>query len=164
MSIVVHPLSYSPCLIFRTLQQERVFWSWIPDKLFCWVHDHHNIYEDYIRFMYHLHHANGDCAQAYHALPKMHLREMGLHGFMSCCLYSLGHFCSIIAVTALGQGVGFSFVQTSMLVSGIWGIFYFGEVQGFERITKWIPSSLITNLGILMLSYEHKGVAHTLRN
>ena len=90
-------------------------------------------------------------------LPSFYLREMWLAGFLSGSLYSLGNFCSIICVTVLGQGVGYSFIQTSMLISGLWGIFYFGEVTGSDRITKWLASSAITVIGILWLSYEHEG-------
>jgi len=99
----------------------------------------------------------GDCTKAYHALPSFHYRILRGPGCMAGFLYSLGNFCCIITVSALGQGVGYSFVQTSMLISGIWGIFYFHEVKGSERICKWILSSFVTLVGILALSYEHQG-------
>jgi glucose uptake protein GlcU len=55
----------------------------------------------------------------------------------------------------LGEGVGYPLVQTSILISGLWGIFYFHEVSAPDRIVKWIGSSLLTIAGILLLSYEH---------
>jgi len=55
----------------------------------------------------------------------------------------------------LGEGVGYSVVQASMLVSGLWGIFYYKEIEGRETISKWFLSASITVLGILLLSYEH---------
>ncbi len=113
------------------------------------------------RYFYNLYCWDFDKTQAYNALPSLHIREMWLAGFLSGSLYSLGNFCSIMAVTSLGQAVGYSFVQAAMLVSGIWGIFYFGEVQGFKRRLKWLLSSVVTIGGILWLSYEHQGaVAH----
>mmetsp|Transcript_17574 Transcript_17574/g.21473 ORF Transcript_17574/g.21473 Transcript_17574/m.21473 type:complete len:459 (+) Transcript_17574:159-1535(+) len=110
----------------------------------------------FIRYLYNLYHY-GDHRQAYNALPSFHCRQMCLPGALAGFLYSLGNFCSIITVTALGQGVGYSFVQTSMLISGLWGIFYFEEVQGSDRICKWLGSSIVTIIGILLLSYEHVG-------
>ncbi len=99
--------------------------------------------------------------QAYNALPSLHLREMWLAGLLSGGFYSLGNLCGILAVTSLGQGVGYSLCQTQMLVSGVWGIFFFGEVQGIDRISKWLCSSVLTVAGILWLSYEHQGaVSH----
>ena len=111
------------------------------------------------RYIYNLYCWDFDRIQAYNALPSLHLREMWLSGLVAGSLYSIGNFCSIITVTSLGQGVGYSFVQTSMLVSGLWGIFFFGEVQGFDRVWKWILSSTVTIGGILWLSYEHEGAA-----
>lgn len=40
-------------------------------------------------------------------------------------------------------------------VSGLWGIFYFKEVEGAITISKWFLSALLAVLGILLLSYEH---------
>jgi glucose uptake protein GlcU len=114
-----------------------------------------------LRYLYNLYCWDFDRIQAYNALPSIHFRELWLAGLLSGGLYSLGNLCTILAVTSLGQGVGYSFVQTSMLVSGVWGIFFFGEVQGFNRILKWLLSSVITIAGILWLSYEHQGaVSH----
>ncbi len=113
----------------------------------------------FLRYCVNLYIHRGDFKKALNALPPFHFRILCGPGSMAGFLYSLGNFCSIIAVTALGQGVGYSFVQTSMLISGLWGIFYFGEVTGSKRIFKWIMSSLVTLVGILSLSFEHKGSA-----
>lgn len=109
-----------------------------------------------IRYAINLYHY-GDYGKALRALPSFHVQTLIGPGSLAGFLYSLGNFCSIITVTALGQGVGYSFVQTSMLVSGLWGIFYFGEVKGMERMFKWMMSSVITLIGILSLSYQHQG-------
>lgn len=94
-------------------------------------------------------------AKAYEALPSFHLRVMWLAGGVSGLLWSIGNFFSLISVFYLGEGTGYSVVQASILVSGLWGIFYFKEVQGREMVAKWFISSLITIFGILLLSYEH---------
>lgn len=92
---------------------------------------------------------------AYDMLPSFHLRAMWLQGGISGLLWSIGNFFSLIAVFYLGEGVGYPLVQTSILVSGLWGIFYFKEVTGTKRIAKWFAASLLTIFGILLLSYEH---------
>ena len=61
----------------------------------------------------------------------------------------------IISVTFLGQGVGYSFTQCSMLISGLWGIYCFKEIEGRDRILGWMLSALLAVTGILGLSYEH---------
>ena len=73
-----------------------------------------------LRYMYELYRLDGAVVKAFHALPSFYIRQMWLQGLLSGLLYSLGNFMSIIAVTHLGQGVGYSFTQTSMLVSGLW--------------------------------------------
>lgn len=52
-------------------------------------------------------------------------------------MYCTGLFSTILSITYLGQGVGNSLCQLSMLVSGLWGVFYFEEIKGFEMISKW---------------------------
>jgi glucose uptake protein GlcU len=92
---------------------------------------------------------------AYHALPSFHLRIMWLPGGLAGLLWSIGNFFSLISVFYLGEGVGYPLVQTSILISGLWGLFYYKEVTGLERRAKWFASSLLTIGGILLLSYEH---------
>jgi glucose uptake protein GlcU len=97
----------------------------------------------------------GDFVAAYHGLPSFHLRVMWKAGGLSGLLWSIGNYFSLISVFYLGEGVGYPLVQSAILVSGLWGIFYFGEVKGRDRIAMWMLSSLVTVFGILLLSYEH---------
>lgn len=92
---------------------------------------------------------------AYLSLPSFHLRVMWFQGGLSGTLWSIGNFFSLISVLNLGEGVGYPLSQMSILVSGLWGIFYFKEVTGKDRISKWLSSSLLTIFGIILLSYEH---------
>lgn len=94
-------------------------------------------------------------AAAYRTLPSFHLRVMWLPGGLAGLLWSIGNFFSLISVFYLGEGVGYPLVQTSILISGLWGLFYYKEVTGLERRAKWFASSLLTIFGILLLSYEH---------
>lgn len=107
------------------------------------------------RYMFELYRLDGAVVKAFHALPSFYIRQMWVQGALSGFLYSLGNFMSIIAVTQLGQGVGYSFTQASMLVSGLWGIFKFGEIKGSSMILKWVGSACVAVTGILWLSYEH---------
>lgn len=108
-----------------------------------------------IRYAYHVVRCRGSLVQALDRLPSFHLGVMWRAGGTSGLLWSIGNFFSLISVFYLGEGVGYPLVQTSILVSGLWGIFYFKEVKGTERIAKWLLSSLVTVFGILLLSYEH---------
>ncbi|KAG7368649.1 drug/metabolite transporter superfamily protein [Nitzschia inconspicua] len=106
------------------------------------------------RFLYHF---QRECSfsQAYGRLPSFYFRQMWLAGGLCGLLWSIGNFFSILSVKYLGEGVGYSVVQLNLLVSGVWGIAYFGEVQGKETIIKWFISAVVAVTGILLLSYEH---------
>jgi len=60
----------------------------------------------------------------------------------------------MVSVEKLGLGVGYSVVQAAMLVSGLWGIYYFGEVKGTVTQSKWLLAALTTLGGIILLSKE----------
>jgi len=108
-------------------------------------------------FAYYLYQKKGQWEDALECLPKWHLDQLLLPGLAAGLLYSLGNFSSIIAVTYLGQGTGFSFCQMQLLVSGLWGVFYFREIKGIETISKWFASAAIAVTGIIWLSYQHEG-------
>ncbi len=108
-------------------------------------------------FLYHFTKRNYQWRDAIDQLPAWHVRELGLPGVLAGMFYSIGNFCSILAVTYLGQGVGFSFCQGQLLISGLWGVFFFGEIKGRDTIAKWFASAGVTVLGIIWLSYQHEG-------
>eukprot|EP00934_Nitzschia_sp_Nitz4_P005520 Nitzschia sp. Nitz4//scaffold65_size103378//70939//72670//NITZ4_004473-RA/size103378-augustus-gene-0.87-mRNA-1//-1//CDS//3329556261//5510//frame0 len=112
--------------------------------LFFWI----------VRYLYQVYHLQSWVA-GYYALPSFHLGKFWMYGCSCGTLWSIGNLCSIISVEFLGEGVGYSVVQSQLLVSGFWGIFYFHEVAGAEPIAKWLLCALMTVLGILLLSYEH---------
>lgn len=107
-----------------------------------------------VRYVY-LCQRSGSLLVAYKSLPSFHFRRMWFAGGLCGVLWSIGNFFSILSVKYLGEGVGYSIVQLNLLVSGLWGIWYFGEVQGTATITKWFASAVIAVGGILLLSYEH---------
>mmetsp|Transcript_17562 Transcript_17562/g.38005 ORF Transcript_17562/g.38005 Transcript_17562/m.38005 type:complete len:379 (-) Transcript_17562:99-1235(-) len=92
--------------------------------------------------------------EAYAIMPPFHFRVMWLPGATAGTLWSIGNVGSIVAVEHLGQGVGYSASQAALLVSGIWGIFYFKEVTKPSIIGKWFLSAFVTIAGILLLGYE----------
>lgn len=108
-------------------------------------------------FGYHYIQRNYNLQEALDQLPSWHIKELGLPGMLAGIFYSIGNFCSILAVTYLGQGVGFSFCQGQLFISGLWGVFYFGEIQGRDTIAKWFASASLTIVGIIWLSYQHDG-------
>lgn len=105
------------------------------------------------RFLFHLV-RTGSPFEAYELLPSFHLRVMWASGAAAGGLWSMGNVGSILAVKYLGQAVGYGASQSALLVSGMWGIFFYGEVQNPRTIGKWFFSAAVTITGILLLGYE----------
>ena len=96
-----------------------------------------------------------DCGAAFASLPQLHVSKLFLPGSISGILWSIGNMASMISVTYLGEGVGYSMTQSAMLVSGLWGIFLFKEITNPAAIRGWLASACLTIAGILLLSYNH---------
>lgn len=80
---------------------------------------------------------------------------MCLPGCFSGLLWSIGNIGNILAVTNLGQAIGVSLGQAAMIVSGLWGIFFYKEIVESQKIMLWFGSALITCISISALCYEH---------
>jgi len=94
--------------------------------------------------------------KGHQALPSMYLRQLIKPGVLSGLLWSIGNTFQILCVTYLGESIGMSIIQSQMIVSGVIGIIYFGEIRGLGNIVSWVFSALVTFVGIVFLSHEHK--------
>mmetsp|Transcript_8026 Transcript_8026/g.14469 ORF Transcript_8026/g.14469 Transcript_8026/m.14469 type:complete len:408 (-) Transcript_8026:896-2119(-) len=112
--------------------------------LFLWI----------IRYAYHVNRTRS-MKESFDALPSFHLSVMWAPGSLAGLLWSIGNVSSMLSVQYLGEGVGFSIIQSQMLVAGLWGVFWFREISGVLTISKWFASAFITLVGIILLSYEH---------
>uniref|UniRef100_A0A6U0QYS8 EamA domain-containing protein n=1 Tax=Eucampia antarctica TaxID=49252 RepID=A0A6U0QYS8_9STRA len=107
-----------------------------------------------VRFGHHLYQTNYDLAASYQALPSFHFRELSVSGIFSGLLLCIGLFSSMIAILSLGQAIGNSLVNAKVIISGLWGIFFYKEITGKEFISKWLLSAAIAVFGILLLVYQ----------
>ena len=56
--------------------------------------------------------------KGYRCLPSFHIKEMWRPGLLSGLLYSLGNLMGIVSIQKLGNFMGYSLNQSSMIVSG----------------------------------------------
>jgi hypothetical protein len=56
-----------------------------------------------------------DMVEAYNLLPSMHFRVMWAPGGLAGTLWSIGNIASMVSVQNLGEGVGYSVTQASMV-------------------------------------------------
>jgi hypothetical protein len=87
-------------------------------------------------------------------MPQWHFYQLWLPAGIAGILLSIAMFGSILSVTYLGQGVGNSLVQSKILVSGLWGIFWYQGMfltltmiqNGCEEPVIYITSSQLVCL------------------
>eukprot|EP00804_Cyclotella_cryptica_P008322 CCRYP_020276-RA/>CCRYP_020276-RA protein AED:0.14 eAED:0.14 QI:54/0.66/0.5/1/0.33/0.5/4/686/382 len=94
-------------------------------------------------------------SKGYNTLPSFHLREMWRSGLLSGLLYSVGNLMGIVSIQRLGNFMGYSLNQSSIIVSGLWGIFYYKEISGVLHMLGFLLSACVVFVGILLLSREH---------
>jgi len=94
--------------------------------------------------------------EGYLSLPSFHFREMLRPGMLAGILYSIGNLCGILSIQKLGDFLGYSLNQASMIISALWGIFYYKEIPGCKNILGFILSSLVVFVGILMMVRNHQ--------
>jgi len=94
-------------------------------------------------------------------LPSLHVGTIGPYATFSGVIWSIGNVSSILTVAMLGQGVGYSIVQSQLLIGGLWGVFYYREITGRDIVAKWFFFAIVTVSGILWLSQEHSMMSMT---
>ena len=108
----------------------------------------------YLYNVYSFRKADHAVREAMDAMPRLYLKELLVPGTLAGVLLAIAMFGSIIAVTYLGQGVGNSVVQTKILISGLWGIFFYKEISGTKTISMWFLSAAVSLVAIIWLSLE----------
>merc|ERR1712154_448477 len=82
-------------------------------------------------------------------LPQMNWRTMAVPGYTCGALGALGNFCSLYVVDTLGQGIGLSLIQSSVIVSGLWGILFYKEMKG-KAVLYWSLCCAICLVGVVL--------------
>lgn len=89
-------------------------------------------------------------------MPSLELRVMAVPGFLSGTLWSIGNFCSLYVVSSvLGQGIGYALIQSSVIVSGLWGILFYKEMSG-RPVLYWSLCCIVCSVGVVLLAFERK--------
>lgn len=109
-----------------------------------------------LRFIFDVASHTNSPTRSWNRMPSLHLASMWLPGATAGLLWSIGNLASMVSVEYLGEGVGYSIVQAQMLVAGLWGIFWYREVKGWQYIIGWFVCASTTITGIVLLSYQHR--------
>jgi len=97
--------------------------------------------------------ANAPHESVYARLPPMHLGVMKVAGTISGLLWSIGNYSAMLAIKELGQAIGYSCIQASIFISGLWGILLYGEIRG-QNIVYWLISAVVALAGVILLAEQ----------
>jgi len=84
--------------------------------------------------------------------PDLHLQEALLTGLLSGMIWNIGNLLSIVAIPIVTYGVAYPIMQCAILVSGMWGIYAFGEINDRTRIAVFWAGGFLLVLGGLALA------------
>ena len=93
--------------------------------------------------------------KGYKLLPSFHIRVMWRAGLTSGLLYSVGNMFGIVSINHLGNFMGYSLNQSSIIISGLWGLLYYKEIPGTMNMIGFFFSLLVVFVGILLMGREH---------
>eukprot|EP01091_Cochliopodium_minus_P019482 TRINITY_DN8201_c0_g1_i1.p1 TRINITY_DN8201_c0_g1~~TRINITY_DN8201_c0_g1_i1.p1 ORF type:complete len:333 (-),score=41.17 TRINITY_DN8201_c0_g1_i1:4-1002(-) len=84
--------------------------------------------------------------------PPFHFRVTCIPGLSTGFMWTIGNFCATYATLYLGNTIGFPLVQVQLIISGMWGLFYYKEIKGWKRISLFFGSVIVTIGGAILLS------------
>ena len=95
-----------------------------------------------------------------HPRPRLQMRTMLGPGTIAGLSWSAGNAASVFAVTHLGSALGYSACQASLVVSGLWGIVVFREVDGIDALI-WLLFAMLCAAALVALAFQmHAHDAH----
>jgi len=87
-------------------------------------------------------------------MPGLQFNIMKYPGSIAGLCWSVGNFFNTAAVVKGGNAISFpQSTACQLLTSGLWGIFFYGEIQG-KAILIWGLFAAITTAGIILLGFE----------
>jgi glucose uptake protein GlcU len=75
-------------------------------------------------------------------------------GLFSGLIWGIANFAGLNAVALLGLAVGFPLTQLALLVSVAWGLLYFKEIKGKDKILKIVVGAIVLIAGAFLLAFS----------
>ena len=82
--------------------------------------------------------------------PKIDIKII-LPGALSGVIWNIANFASFYAVLILGMTVGYPLTQMALFVSVLWGLLYFHEIKGRNKIIRLVTGSIVLFIGAILL-------------
>lgn len=85
-------------------------------------------------------------------VPSLQIKVASGPALLTGLLWSVGNFLSIYAVQYLGLALGWPLVQCQLIVSSLWAIVYYREIQGWITVVIFIVSTALILVGVFILA------------
>lgn len=82
--------------------------------------------------------------------PKVDINII-LPGAFSGVIWNIANFASFYSVLILGMSVGFPLTQMALFISVLWGLLYFREIQGKQKIIRLVTGGVVLFAGAILL-------------
>lgn len=93
------------------------------------------------------------------SLSKALRREVIINGIISGFVWNVSNVCQVLAMNHwhMPYGISYPILQCGLVVSGVWGIYYFKESQvRSEKVIFWIGAAILM-IGVLLLGVYGPG-------
>jgi glucose uptake protein GlcU len=88
---------------------------------------------------------------AYHEHPPFPRAAM-VPGLLSGGVWGIGLIGALLAtLEPFGESIGYPLTQTSILIAGCWGIFYYGEITDTNKLLRFAGFASVLLLGAVLL-------------
>lgn len=85
-------------------------------------------------------------------VPSLQVRVASGPALLTGVLWSTGNFLSIYAVNYLGLALGWPLVQCQLIVSSLWAILYYHEINGWRTVAIFALSTACILIGVFVLA------------
>lgn len=74
-----------------------------------------------------------------------------LPGMLGAVIFSMAVLGQVITIITFGDAIGMPLTQLNLVVAGLWGIFYYQEIQGTKPISLFVFAMLMATAGGVLL-------------
>jgi glucose uptake protein GlcU len=78
--------------------------------------------------------------------------EVALPALTTGLLWAGGNWCATYATMFLGLTLGYPLVQLNLAVAGLWGVFYYRELQTKKAVALFFMWIFVLLWGVMLLS------------
>jgi len=109
----------------------------------------------FVRYLYNVYILDGSFSKGLQELQNIDFIGTLIPGLLSAIIWEGSHISKIMTVAYVGLGVGLTMIQAAIVISGLWGIVYFKEMNSLFKSFVWFTSAVLIMIEASILGFEH---------